>query len=343
MKIAVIGQFNDTNLGASFSEAFKALGHDVHEIDPLRGMGRVQTSLASDRASRRVGEVVRNHLSQKLLEQVRPADLVFVTKGNFISPGTWPEVRRRSGALLVNFNPDDPFNLNGSSSAPHLVASIPHFDVYFTWASGLLSPLLEAGAKRVGFLPFGVDTQRFFPLQLNEAERRALSSDIAFIGNWDPEREAWLDALRDFKLSIWGESWSRSRSPVIRRALKGPAIYGDSFRRRVAASKIQLNILRAQNKNGHNMRTFELPACRSFVLHEASRDLGDLFKLGEEVETFSNPDELIEKAHTFLGDEARRTSVAQAGHLRAGGHTYAARAAEVLRVTGSMQSTDSPK
>jgi hypothetical protein len=337
VKIAIIGRFGGVHLGTAFATAFRDLGHEVQEIDPLAGSSRVPIALAADRAGSLVGRAMRRAIGLRLLTRVRPADVILVLKDFAIAPATWPALRRRTGATLVNFNPDNPFVFNGSSGAPYLVQSIPLFDLYLLWSRALVEQARRAGARRAEFLPFATDPAQYYPVEVSETERRELGAPVCFVGNWDEERERWVDAVckRGLVPSVWGSSWERARSPWVKKAWRGGgAIEGEKLRKVIAASTIHLNLLRNQNKSGHNMRTFEIPACGAFLLTERSDDLPLLFREGEEVEAYSTPDELVAKARRYLGDPQARARIARAGHARALANTYRDRAREILQMLG---------
>ncbi len=80
------------------------------------------------------------------------------------------------------------------------------------------------------------------------------------------------------------------------------------------------------------MRTFELPARGGFMLHEASKDLSELFTPGKHCDDFSTPAELREKVTYYLDHESERRAIAQAGHERAVQMNYQWWAQSVLDV-----------
>src|SRR5207253_36172 len=109
LKILIVGHFGGIHLGTTFASAFRAMGHQVREVDPLAGLGSVPIALGADRAGATIGRAVRTAIGGRLLHLARPADLVLVMKGFLIPPFIWSALRRRTGGILVNFNPDNPF------------------------------------------------------------------------------------------------------------------------------------------------------------------------------------------------------------------------------------------
>jgi spore maturation protein CgeB len=330
MTVLIVGQFGPSQLGGSFSSAFRALGHDVVEIDPLAGLGPMGSRIASGLAGNLAAQAMRRRIGRRFLSRLRKASLVLVLKGQYLQPAFLDELRRETGGQLINFNPDDPFNLNGSSSDADIVEAIPSFDLYLTWSMALIEPIRKAGARRVEFLPFAVDIDQFHPVQLTDSERRMRESPLCFVGNWDEEREPWLEAVADFGLALWGNCWNRARSSLLRKCWRGGAVYGEELLRTIAAGQVHLNVLRRQNKAGHNMRTFELPACGAFQLTERSPDLPLLFAEGLEVAAFSSLRELREKTSYYLVHPVGCNQIAERGRARALTQTYTVRAERII-------------
>jgi hypothetical protein len=107
-------------------------------------------------------------------------------------------------------------------------------------------------------------------------------------------------------------------------------------------SKINLGFTRmvgedpdVQGKNQVKLRDFEVPLSGGFYLVEKVPEYAELFKLGEEVETWSTPAELIEKIEYYLEHENKRKEIARAGQKRAlKDHTWIVRFEELFRDLG---------
>lgn len=334
MKITILGEFGPSQLGASFARAFRVLGHEVVEISQLHGVGRVRFRLGSGRLGEGIGRLVRRSVEDETLQAIPECDLVLILKGTLLSPRFFGRLRqRRTRARQVVFNPDNPFNLNGSSSFQHIIDSIPMPDLQLIWSRDLVMALRKAGARQAEFLPFGVDEAEFHPLVIPKSEELRLGAGVAFVGNWDREREEWLSSVAEFGLGIWGNDWWRARARRLRAAWRGAAVYGPELLKVIAATEIHLNILRHQNWGGHNMRLFELPACRRLQLVQSRADLEGLFESGKEILTFNDPEDLRNQVRLLRHDSAMVARVANAGHARAGVHTYMQRARDIINWT----------
>jgi len=67
---------------------------------------------------------------------------------------------------------------------------------------------------------------------------------------------------------------------------------------------------------GANLRDFEVPTAGSFLLTQDNEEIGSFFKVGEEIETFGNEWEMIDKARYYTNHPDSILKIAEAGHKR---------------------------
>jgi len=114
-------------------------------------------------------------------------------------------------------------------------------------------------------------------------------------------------------------------------------LVGDSYAKAICAAKINLALLSGKVRGSSRgdettTRTYEIPACRGFMLHERSPELLELYSEGEEVTCFSSPQELAEKIDYYLVHPEEREAIAGAGHRRCvPAYSYDNRMEEILR------------
>jgi spore maturation protein CgeB len=259
-------------------------------------------------------------------------DLVLVCKGAYISPATLTSIRQETGALLVNYATDDPFNPINSTRS--LVESIPLYDMYACTKRRIMADIRQAGCPRVIYVPLGYKPSVHFPEEpANAAEAERFKSDIVFIGGGDRDRFPYLRALiqfiPDLRLHLYGGYWDRD--PVLARYYKGFA-YGRELRLALSGTKIALNLVRRANRDGHVMRTFEIPACGAFMLAERTDEHLELFAEDKEAAYFESADEMVEKVRFYLAHQTERRCIADAGHRRAvdGTNTYKHRLVDIM-------------
>lgn len=235
--------------------------------------------------------------------------------------------------VLMNYNPDSPFNLEAHGNANDWIRrSISIFDIYLIWSRELAKRIKAAGAQRSYYLPCGYDSELHYPVEVSIEERKIFGSDIAFVGSWDKEREEWMRGLLGYNLKIWGNSWEKAGDDV-RAKWQGRAAVMKDFSKVCASTKIMLNFLRPQNKSSHNMKTFEIPACKGFMLAERSPEELEFFGEGQEAEYFSTLSELKQKIDKYMQLPEDRRQIAEAAYARLirENNSYKDRAAQVIQ------------
>ncbi|MCM8799416.1 MAG: glycosyltransferase [Candidatus Omnitrophica bacterium] len=326
MKIILIGEFLKSRLELSYKASFESLGCRVFSfhtgIIPYIFKPLWQYTISR--------KLLRN------LNLIKP-DLVMVMKGYFLSAQTIIKIKKLTNALIFCFNSDDPFNISHiGSSNKDIIECIPYYDCYFTFSNILVEKIKAKGAKRVEYLPFGFDHHLHFPVKVSLKEKKIYGNDVVFVGNWSEEREDYLKELLEFDLGIWGENYWKKfcKNKELKKKWRKKAAYGIEQAKILNSSKISLNILRAQNKGSHNMRTFELPACGAFVISERSPEIEEFFKEDKELVLFSSSEELKEKIRYYLKNEEKRNEIAYNGFRRCieSEYTYQARAKRILEV-----------
>ena len=354
MRILLVAEDWRYNLTWSVKNALTALGFSFKVFDYRREMreywGPVPQSetpsvlLRIPGVRRIIRELQREwnqrRMNRRLVQQAESyqPDAVLVLKGEHVFPSSLVAIRQRTGAKLLNWNGDNPFNLMNSSR--YLLNSIPIYDCLFIWGKCLIEPLYKAGARRVEYLPFGYEPAIHHPVSVTEEERQLLGNDVVFVGTWEPPREAILSQLLDFDLAIWGNSWEHlALSSPLRECVRGRARYGEEMAKILNASKICLNFIRKQNGNAHNMRTFEIPACGAFMLTTRTKEQCEFFAEGEEIACFGDVAELRQQISCYLEHPQKITAIAKRSHERVlhDNHAYVDRMRFVLAITDELR------
>ncbi|HJS99875.1 MAG TPA: glycosyltransferase [Terriglobales bacterium] len=332
MKVLLVGVGEFYHTGAFFQRALKDLGHRCFFLDEQKYVGNRLGELIAyrlwDKKPLRYREFNRELVS--VVAKFQP-DIVLATKGSFISPEALIEMKRCSGAVLVNYATDDPFNRR--TSGRHIVDAIPHYDVYICTKRAIMEDVRRAGCPTVVFVPFGYEPSIYYPEQpLTDEEQARFRSDVAFIGGADADRypffEALLDAIPDLDLHLYGGYWGRHSR--LKKYHRGFAT-GRDYCLVIGGTKIAPCLVRRANRDGHVMRTFEVPACGGFMLHERTPELREFFDEGIEVACFGSAEELVAKVQYYLAHADEREAVARAGHVRCvPAYSYDNRVKEIL-------------
>jgi glycosyltransferase involved in cell wall biosynthesis len=338
MRLLLVAPFGPGALAKCYERAFQVLNCEVIRFDETLHYQEVARWHRSKVVTRLFSWWVESRWNQRFLvavKDVRP-DLVLVLKGGLVLKKTLEEIKQLYKPVLFCFNPDDPFNTwHRGSSNKNIRSAIPVYDSYFIWSHKLIPSIKEAGSNDVRYLPFGFDPAIHYPQNPIELDPKVLRRDVVFVGNWDEERELWLNHLTDFDLAIWGAGYwySRCKTPLLRKKWMGTPVYEEKMTEVFYGSRISINILRKQNKGAHNMRTFEAPACGVFTLAERSEEHLQFFVEGKEAEYFASPQELIDKIRYYLDHESKREEIAKRGYKRCikSDYSYLSRSREVLK------------
>lgn len=337
MDILLLCAKTGTGLGCSYARAFRALGANVQHYD-IRQAYRSALPGGNNSLIRRIlSPMLGKAYNAKVRRDLKQAkaDLVFVGKGQHLRPDTIRWLRNRIGAPVVNFYPDDPFSDARSNRLTYGTEVLGSYSACFTFAKHLISHYRNVDAQNVFYLPFARDPQLHAP-----PENVPLSApyDVVFVGNLDETRVRWLEPLvkAKYRLAVYG---GRTKEAVpyhsaLRNADFFPATYGAGLAQALHQGAISINIMRCQNENSHNMRSFESPACGAFTLSQRTPELVELFDEGEEIACFGSPEELSAEVAHWLARPAERVEVAQAGFHRVEHDTYRRRAITILEKAG---------
>jgi spore maturation protein CgeB len=273
-------------------------------------------------------------LNSELMARARSfrPDVIIVMMGFHVAAGILGAMKDETGAVMVNYAFDDPFNSRLNTS--ELIRSIPHYDIYASTKRAIMSDVSRAGGRDVRYVRFGYKSSVHFPdPPVTAAERHRFCADVAFVGEGDADRVPFFaslsKAIPNLNLALYGGLWDRHR--LLRRYFRG-SVRGRDFRMALAGAKIVVNLVRRDNRDDHVMRTFEGPACGAFMLNERTEAHLELFREGREAAYFESTAELVDKVRHYLAQDNERERIRQAGYTRAvtGGHSYGHRLSEIL-------------
>jgi spore maturation protein CgeB len=266
-------------------------------------------------------------------------DMILIGKGRWFTPAALGAAAKISGAMLVNWATDDPFNRIDSSR--ELLKSIPLYDLYVCTKKNIMTDVRRGGCANVAYVRFGYKPEVHFPeLPANDEERDRYACDVMFIGGCDPHRSAYFEALiramPEVKLRLYGMYWERVRA--LRPCARGFAVARD-YRLAIGGAKIAVNLVRRANRDDHVMRTFEIPACGGFMLTERSSTHEELFAEDNEAAFFGSPDEFVAKVRSYLGRDEDRARIAATGYRKIthGRHSYGDRLVEIIQLAQSVR------
>lgn len=245
------------------------------------------------------------------------------------------------GVQRINFLTDDPWNRRLGSR--WFFEAVREYDVVFSPRRSNLEDLRRHGCGRVEYLPFGYEPRVFYPQPLaGEEEVRRFTSDVVFAGAADDDRVPIMNTLirAGLDVHLYGGYWHRYRET--RAAARG---YADpeTLRRSIAGARVCVCLVRRANRDGHAMRTYELPAASGCMLVEQTDEHREIFgEEGRAVLYFRNRSELVEKTRALVADAELRARLAAAACalIRNGRNTYADRLDTALGLPGAHEPTE---
>ncbi|WP_079909956.1 glycosyltransferase [Paenibacillus sp. 32352] len=276
----------------------------------------------------------------EVAKQVQP-DLVFVLNGIFDLPIEHIDAIRMMGIRTCVWIAEDPYFIDVT------LQKAPHFDYVFTHELGAVPYYQTVGCQQVHYLPLAVNEAMFRPQHVN----LSYSKDICFIGTAFWNRVHFIDKVSTYlankKTFISGFLWDRLKSYRRLRSkislercmsIQDTAAYYN-------ASKIVINLHRSHEDDQHNYnsqripalsinpRTFDICACGALQLTDIRHDLSYFYTPGQEIVTYSSPEELKEKCDYYLKHEEERREIAlRALRKTMSEHTYKQRISRLLSV-----------
>jgi hypothetical protein len=218
---------------------------------------------------------------------------------------------RNSGVHCVNWLTDDPWN--AAHKAPWFVDAIPEYNAIFTPRSAVIDELRDTGASKIAIMPFAYCALCHFAAQ-KYSQRRAVS----FVGGADPDRVRYVGALVKAKISVelYGGYWHKQRELG---HYAGGFVDMAGYRAVVAGTAVSLCLVRESNRDGHVMRSYELPAMRGCILAQDTPDHRELYGPDREtVRYFVSRKDIADVAEQLLADGEERQRLAIAAHARVG-------------------------
>lgn len=327
-RLLIIGNPDPTHVGAHFLNAARSLG--------------VEASILNSEAAFEGPPILKSlcwkllgHRPQRLSVfskkvtaecEARRPDLVLVTG---ISPPDALALKRINdmGIVTANFLTDDP--MNPQHRAPWFLRCMQEYSHLFSPRHANLGELKALATASIQYLPFAYAPEiHHAPERLDDKESVKWSNDVLFIGGADKERIPVMESLSaaGFHLSLWGGYWANHAS--LSSYARGHAD-PETMRRLVAAARVNLCLVRRANRDGHSMRSYELPAIGGSLLVEDTDDHREMFgKDGDCVGYFDTMKSLQHKVRELLNCPGESSRRAEAVHHRicvAGHNRYADR------------------
>ena len=241
-------------------------------------------------------------------------DFIFMIKSDNLDYRLLRVIKRWFSCKIFYFYPDSPFAFHLGNSSLNVLKNLGQVDLFLFWRQDFWPALRSAGVQNFEYLPFYPDLELFCDSNPKEEE----IYDLCFVGAMDKKRKdlilGLLKSLPDLKLCLVGPMWDEDQALLFYVIQKNVGLEG--MKKIFRQSRICLNILKDQNEQSHNMRTFEVPAAGSFLLTEFSLEQSSFFEPEKEVAFFADAQDLLVQVKKYLNNESDRLQIAQAGYQK---------------------------
>lgn len=333
-------ELREGTTGAGLVNGFRSLSWQVQAIDLCEFAGstksfalRVATRLSRKELQQTYRDAIWNEC-----EALRP-HVFFTVKGYALDVPLLARIQSL-GIRTVMYYPDRDFLHAGIDSD-----TFQYFDLFVTTKSFQIEWLRDRlGSERVAYVPHGY-TDAFFQPVLNTVSEQDYRFDVLYVGNHTPHKQVWLSRLLELnpalRLGIVGTQWKeqKKRLCIDLSSMLGE-IRGLGLAKLIQSARINVSLHSGKGYSGWedlvSTRTFEIPACKGFMLHIDNPEVRGLFDVGEDIDVFTSPEELNEKIKFYLARPELRRSMAQHAFGRAvPAYGYVHRAAQVHELINS--------
>lgn len=354
MKILLVGagaSFSTKDVEVGYLEAFQELGIDTtfYLLDQriaiadkwLKFVWRHLYKSDPERKPTWAEVIYRGGIEALEMALRYDVDWVFVISAMYLHPDAIIMMRRAGLKVAVLFT-ESPYQDNLQVKVSPLV------NTCFTNERTSL-PFLREYNKETYYIRHAYSPYRHYPSAYNESGEIP-QHDVVFVGSGFQERLDLFKAVTNdwtklgIDLGLYG-TWALLPSRhKVRRFIKGGVVKNSGATDLYKASKIGLNLYRTSidyhQKTEHilsaeslNPRAYELAACGTFSISNYRKEAVETFFTAQP--TFETSEELTDIVNYYLTHEDHRQKAAKQVLERVQGHTFTARATEVLNLMGA--------
>jgi hypothetical protein len=271
-RILIIGAKEKTSLEMMYYRAFKTIGANTTLLQIEKNTNNYLLLKIKKIFKILYFFLLRKKLINFFKKNYKNFDIIVVFKGIYLDVATLLACKNFSKKIIwVNIFTDDPFNSQFiKDSNYNLIKTIKYYDFFCIWSRRILKKLKKIiKHDKLIYLPFGYDQFSHFPSQTNSKHKNL----ITFFGTLDNERAKFLSKIKSINLNVYGNNSHKYKKIFKNSNIRFyPEIRGSNMRNIMSKSLVSINILRKQNKDSHNMKTFEIPAMNCLMLTTRSEE-----------------------------------------------------------------------
>ena len=273
----------------------------------------------------KMNKALINQINKWLAEE--KADIIFAyLSGELVEPETLQAIRSH-GVPIINLALNDKEYFVGKVKNGRAYGArdiCRYFDLCWSSTEDALVKYCVEGAWPI-YLPEGANPQIHKPYNIEK------TIDVSFVGQCYGNRRAVITELKNRGIAVaaYGSGWP------------GGPLTTEEMVRIYSQSKINLGfggIAGLKDTYCLKGRDFEIPMSGGLYLTEDHPELGNAFRAGEEILTYSGIDDLVSKIKFYLVHPGEAESIRLKGHERSlREHTWEMRLAKIFRLIGILQ------
>jgi spore maturation protein CgeB len=326
MNILVVGKFHTESFALHIAETLEDMNHTVLRFEPgTKGRHITNDNFLFFKKARNTIEgliVNTEFVRKKELQEIKnllntKVDLTIATH-DFLYPDQVGGIKEKTKAPIVLWHPDHIANCG-----KFMFMNAP-YDFLFFKDPFMVRTFKDNYNLNTHYLPECCNPKKHYPVTLDNKDKAYYGCDITTAGNMHPSRYAFFKELKDYNIKLWGPpapEWM-SLGPV-KKMMMNKTVFNEEKSKAFQAAKIVINNLFPAEIEGVNVRTFEIPACGGFQMINWKPGLDQILKEGDEVVSFRNKEEIIEKIDYYLKNDDERKRIIENGYRKVNAeHTY---------------------
>jgi spore maturation protein CgeB len=324
MRILYVGPMDSNGTCYSRFNALKTLVNDIEVFDTdkyWKGWQGTSSIRRSIEFRIFIGPLFRSINSElyRLVKKTKP-NVVWIDKGSWLWPSTLKKIRDE-GVFLVHHITDalhpDPWKMKWMNLL--LRKTVLSYQAFFTTNEADYNVLSKRSPQQFHLTDLGYDHERFTPAPLDDVLLSEWKNELVFIGHYEPRTENFVKELILNKLpvKVYGQGWEKIKNNrFFNGYVEFKPLLGLEYVHALKAADIALGFLSEWNHNQTTPRSFEIPACGTFLLAMRTPRHQEFFKEGEEAEFFTDGQELCAKVRYYLEHQEERERIALNGMVR---------------------------
>lgn len=315
MNILYIGNNHAGSTATHRAYALSRLGHTVTIKDPGEPcQSALQSRWAKILHFRTGYRLLQGNMKKwviNLLTTTSKPDLIWVDSGELLGFNCI-KILKSVGCPLVLYNVDDPTGKRDGARFGSLLKALSLYDLVVVVRKESEQECLALGAKRVLRVFRSYDEVAHRPYASSSEIPKKFKSEVVFIGTWmrGEKRDRFLlDLINNgIPLSIWGNSWERSRLfPKLREHYKGKELSGKDYIAAIQGSKLCLGLLSKGNRDLHTTRSLEIPYAGGLLCAQRTSEHMELYNEGTEAVFWSDVKECAAVCKSLLSNTHRES------------------------------------